>query len=307
MEESFSMLTFVLKSSVKILLGAVLALVFVSSACQQNATNTTANVNSTSNVAASNSSNTSNANMTETTSAGASIETREPDQYSATITIKLEATGNQTISLPPLTANFARSGANRRLSFKSPTGDEVVYIDTPDKHYVVLPNRKQYAELDEKSTGVDVKTMMSPAQVVSQIKNVKGCVNAGEEAFGGRPAVKYTCGASAKTGTQAGDVKSQSVIYVDKETSLPLHSESVVTSSANVNGENAARIITELSNIQTTVPQTMFDAPTGMSKVDPAQVRGQIEAVLKAAAILLQNTMQNSSAPPPPPAPTPTQ
>ena len=296
--------TFVLKPSVKILLGAVLLIAFVGSACQQSATNTATNTNSATNLNASNMSSTSNANAGETTSTGASIETREPDQYSATITIKLEATGAQTISLPPLSANFARNGASRRLSFKSPTGDEVVYIDNSDKHYVILTNRKQYAEIDEKSTGIDVKTLMSPAQIVSQVKNVRGCVNAGEEAFGGRPAVKYTCGGAAKTGTQAGDVKTESVIYVDKETSLPLRSESVVTASGNVKGENAARIITELSNIQTTVLPTMFEVPTGMSKVDAAQVRGQVETVLKAAAMLLQNTMQNSSAPPPPPTPT---
>ncbi|HEX8847237.1 MAG TPA: hypothetical protein VF791_21515 [Pyrinomonadaceae bacterium] len=296
---------FALKTSGKLLTGAALAIVLVGGACQQSATNTATTTNdNAANVAQSNASNTANANTTDTTTAGVSIETREPDQYSATIKMKLEMAGSQSVNLPTLTATFARSGANRRVSFKSPTGDEVIYLDRADKHYVVLPGRKQYAEIDEKSTGFDVKTMMSPAQIVSQVKNVKGCVNSGEEQFGGRTAIKYTCAGAAKTGTQAGEAKAEAVIYIDKETSLPLHSEALINSSGNVSGANSAKFVSELSDIQTTIPPNTFDEPTGMSKVDPAQVRGQLEIILKAAAIFMQNIMQNSSAPPPPPSPS---
>jgi hypothetical protein len=124
---------------------------------------------------------------------------------------------------------------------------------------------------------------------------VSGCEKAGEETFGGRSAIKYRCEAAAKTGTQAGDVKAESFIYVDKDTNLPLHTESLVSSAGNVGGASAVKIVTEMSNIQTTVPSTTFDEPTGMSKVDPAQVRSQVDAVLKAALIFAQNMMQNSN------------
>jgi hypothetical protein len=292
------MCNFVLKPATRFFVGALLfSLILVSSACQQPqpATNTNTNTSTTNTTA----SNTSNANTGTTTMTGTTIDTREPDQYSATITLKLEVTGNQNISTPPLTANFARSGANRRVSFKVPGGDEVVYLDRADKRYVILPNRKQYAELNAQSTGFEIPTVMTPAQIINQVKSASGCEQAGEEQFGGRSATKYRCAAAARTGTQAGDVKAESFIYVDKDTGLPLHSESVVSSSANVGGASAVKIVTEMSNIQTNAASTMFDEPAGMSKVDPAQVRSQVEAVVKAALVFMQSMMQTSSAPPP--------
>lgn len=299
------MSNFVLKPSARFFTGAMLLqLILVSSACQQPATNTSTNTNTT--TTNTNATNTSNANMGTTTARGATIDTREPDQYSATVTLKLEVTGSQNMSTPPLTANFARNGTDRRIAFKIPGGDEVVYLDRADKHYVILPNRKQYAEIDAQSTGFNVPTVMTPAQIVNQVKNVSGCENAGEEQFGGRNATKYRCTAAARTGTQAGEVKTESFIYVDKDTGLPLRSESLVTSSGSVAGASAVKIVTEMSNIQTSVADTTFAEPTGMSKVDPAQVRSQVEAVVKAALIFAQSMMQTSSAPPSAPAATAT-
>lgn len=299
------MSNFVLKPSARFFTGAMLLqLILVASACQQPATNTSNSANtSTTNTSTTN---TSNANMGTTTTSGATIDTREPDQYSATVTLKLEVTGSQNMTTPPLTANFARSGTDRRIAFKIPGGDEVIYLDRADKHYVILPGRKQYAEIDAQSTGFNVPTVMTPAQIINQVKSVSGCESAGEESFGGRSATKYRCTAAAKTGTQAGDVKTESFIYVDKETGLPLRSESTVVSSGNVAGASSVKIVTEMSNIQTNVAPTTFDEPKGMSKVDPAQVRSQVEAVVKAALIFAQGMMQTSSAPPSAPAATAT-
>jgi hypothetical protein len=207
----------------------------------------------------------------------------------------MEVTGSQSISTPPLTANFARNGADRRISLKIPGGDEIIYLDRADKHYIVVPGRKQYAEIDAQSTGFNVPSVMTPAQIINQVKSVSGCESAGEEQFGGRSATKYRCSAAAKTGTQAGDVKAESFIYVDKDTGLPLRSESLISSSANVGGASAVKLVTEMSNIQTNVPSDMFAEPTGMSKVDPAQVRSQVEAVVKAALVFAQSMMQTSS------------
>ena len=291
------MRNFVLKSSARFLAGAMLSLAFISSACQQQpATNSNSSTNS--NAANTSTMNTSNANSNSamtTTTTGMTIDTREPEQYSATITLKLEVTGSQNISTPPLSANFARNGGDRRVSLKIPGGDEIIYLDRANKHYIIVPGRKQYAEVDAQSTGFNVPTVMTPAQIINQVKSASGCESVGEEQF--RSATKYRCAGAAKTGTQAGEVKAESFIYVDKETGLPLRSESLISSSANVGGASAVKLVTEMSNIQTSVAPTTFDEPTGMSKVDPAQVRSQVEAVVKAALIFAQSMMQTSSAP----------
>jgi hypothetical protein len=299
------------KPSAKILLGVVCSLLLVGSACQpaNNANTTTANT--TTNVNTTNTSNTSNANTTSLNTTGTPIETREPDQYSATISVKMEASGGQSsISTPALSADFAHNGQNQRVSVKI-GNDQIIYLDRADKRYVILPNRKQYAELDPQSTGFDVPKLMTPAQVISQVKSVSGCTNAGEEQFNGRNAVKYRCSAAARTGTQAGDVKDESFIYVDKDTGLPLHSESVISSSGNVGGASTVKIVTEMSNIQTSVPANMFDLPTGLSKIDANQVRTQVDTILKALLALTQNMMQSGSTttttPTPSVSPTPAQ
>ena len=291
---------FALKPSAKFLTAATLALVLAGGACQQqtaNSTNTTTTNANTATTTNSNASNTSNMNTTTTNTSG--IETREPEQYSATITMKVEVTGAQSISTPPLTANFARNGGDRRIGFKI-GGDEVVYLDRADKHYVVLPNRKQYAEIDSQTAGFNVPNVMTPGQIIKQVQSVTGCEKVGDEQFGGRSAVKYRCAGAAKTGTQAGDVKAESFVYVDKDTGLPLRSETLISSSGAVAGASAAKIVTELSNIQTSVPADTFAEPTGMSKVDPAQVRSQVEAVVRAALYFAQGMMQAGSTPPAP-------
>lgn len=295
---------FALKPSAKFLTAAALALALAGGACQQQAANnaatTTTNTNTTTGA---NVSNTSNANSAATTTAAANvIEAREPEQYSATITMKVEVTGAQNITTPPLTAQFARNGGDRRVAFKV-ASDEIVYLDSADKHYVLLPNRRQYAEVDAQSTGFNVPTLMTPGQIIKQVQSVSGCEKAGDEPFGGRSAVKYRCAGAARTGTQAGDVKAESFVYVDKDTGLPLRSETLISSQAPVAGASAAKIVTELSNIQTTVAPNTFEVPAGLSKIDPAQVRSQVEAVGRAALFFMQNMMNAGSAPP---APAPT-
>ena len=295
---------FALKPSAKFLAAAALTLALVGGACQQqpaNTTTTTTNTTTNANASGTGNGNTTTTTTTTTTAANV-IEAREPEQYSATITMKVEVTGAQSISTPPLTANFARNGSDRRIAFKV-AGDEVVYLDRADKHYVILPNRKQYAEIDAQSTGFNVPTVMTPGQIIKQVQSVSGCEKAGDEQFAGRSAAKYRCAGAARTGTQAGDVKAESFVYVDKDTGLPLRSETLISSQAPVAGASAAKIVTELSNIQTSVAPTTFDEPTGMNKVDPAQVRSQVEAVVRAALYFAQGMLQAGSTPP---APAPT-
>jgi hypothetical protein len=298
---------FVSKPSAKILLGTVCSLLLVGSACQpaNNASTTNTTSNNTTNTSTTNTTSTTNAS---TTSLSTPIETREPDQYSATVSVKAEITGGQnSITSPAFSADFAHSGANQRVSLKI-GDDQIVYLDRGDKRYIILPNRKQYAELDAQATGFDVPKLMTPGQAVSQVKSTSGCENAGEENYNGRPAVKYSCTAAAKTGTQAGDVKNQSFIYVDKATGLPLHTESLISSSGNAGGMNSIKIVTEISNIQTSVPANTFDLPTGLSKIDANQVRSQLDAILNALMTLTQSAMQGgNNAPSATPSATPSQ
>src|SRR5215203_3050177 len=116
-----------------------------------------------------------NANTTSVDPNSAIIETKEPDQYQAVVLLKLQATGNNNTAtnLPTIQANVARSGADRRMEFNLPTGEKVLYLDKAGTTYLVLPTRKQYAQLDKQSLGFEVRQLMMPEQVVAQVRAVK--------------------------------------------------------------------------------------------------------------------------------------
>jgi len=254
-----------------------------------NLANSTANnSNSLANPAAANSTN-SNTVYSPVT------EAKEPDAYQATVTLKLEALGDgQKTALPTLNANVARSGTDRRMEFTMPAGGRVIYLDKAGTNYLVLPDKKQYAELNRDSLGFDVRRMLMPEQIVEQVKNVQGVRRIGEEKYNGRDVIKYIYGAVADTQTRAGQVNTESFLLVDKATGLPLRSETVSQSQSggNVQGYSGLRIITEISDIKTDVPADIFAAPTGFQKVESEQIRSQVDMIFSSVAMLISQMMK---------------
>ena len=271
-------------------------LVIFTSACQQgpatnsNTTANTANVNTNTSA--------TNSNSNTSTVAGTTIEAREPDKYSATITLRVEAQGDgQTNTIPALAADFVKNGADRKVSFKVGS-EQVIFQDSGGKRYIISPNRRQYAELTPESTGFNVPTVMTPGQIITSVKGMTGCEQQGEAPMGGRTATKYRCAGKSSTGTQAGDVTTEAFIYVDKETGLPLRSESVLAASGSVQGVKGLKLVTEMTNINTNVDAAQFAEPQGMSKVSPEQVKQQVDLVVRAALALAGQIMSSSSGAP---------
>jgi hypothetical protein len=259
--------------------------------------------NGNSNTTISNSSNlniniNSNANLTNTnanTSSSSGVETKEPDVYTATVTLKLETLGDQKMSVPSVQANVARNGEDRRMEFSLPGGEKLIYLDKGGKQFVISPNRKQYAELTKDALGFEVRRMLMPGEIVNQVKNIRGVERVGEEQLSGRAVIKYRYGATANTGTQAGQVNTESFVYVDKETSLPLRSETVSQSQGgNVQGVSGIRVGTEMSNITTTADASLFAEPTDYKKVEPEEVKQQVNLVFNAAAAIVGQLMRSA-------------
>ena len=261
---------------------------------------TTVNVNSNSsvNVNASNinavNSNLSSVNSNSTGTSGATIETKEPEQYQAVVTLKFEASGAQSMAVPPLKANVARNGTDRRMEFNLPNGEKLIYLDTGGKQFVVSPTRKQYAELNKESIGVDPRRMLMPEQIVNQVKNMKGVEMVGEEKVGDRNAVKYRYGSTTDTKSQAGTVATESYVLVDKETSLPLRSVTNAESqNGSVQGVKGLSVVTEMSDIKTTADASLFKEPTDFQKVPPEQIKSQVDMLFSAAMALLGQMMKS--------------
>src|SRR2546423_14949110 len=234
----------------------VIGLIVAIYACQP-AANTNVNSNANANTQP------ANANTSATTNgsdANSAFNTSEPDKYSATLNFTIQTTGgDKTIGIPSLSVQVARNGDDRRVEFKLPDGTPLIYLDHNNHHYVIVPGRKQFAELTQEATGVQMQKLMTPGQLVEDLKDLKGVERAGEGPMNGRLAEKYRYNASTNTNTKAGEVKAEAFVYVDKETGLPLRAELNAASSGDVKGMNAARVVAEMRDIKTDIEASLFE------------------------------------------------
>ena len=100
-------------------------------------------------------------------------------------------------------------------------------------------------------------------------------------------------------------MRTESFVYVDKDTGLPLRAELFSEASGNVQGVKGAKVVAEMRGISTTVEPGLFEIPPGFNKVPEAQVRAQVDAVANTVAAVLRALLSNiNTAPPPPPSPT---
>lgn len=284
----------------------VLALSLIAfSACTRGPAETNVNLNVNSNANA-------NANLApvnaNTSTAPSALAAREPDKYSATLVFSAETEGgDKTIGIPPLSAEVARNGSDRRVQFKLPDGSDLIYLDHNNVPYAILPARKQYAELTPEATGFQLRKLMTPGQVVSYLDRLQGIQLVGEEQQAGRPALKYRYDRTSETKTSAGEVKTETFFYIDKDTGLPLRAEIFSEASGNVQGVKGATFVAEMRDINTNVDPSLFEVPAGFNKIPEAQVRQQVDAITNAIAAGLRTLLTNmNTAPPPAPSPTPT-
>jgi len=264
--------------------------------------NSTVNINSN-----------SNANVTTSTvqtNTGQTIQAKEPDKYTATMLVTLATTGQQQ-QQGKAEIKVARNGADRRYSVNVPVLGELVFLDKADKRYVIMHGRKQYAELTQEMTGVNMDQVraMTPAQLVALVSKQQGVERVGEETFNGRPAVKYRAAGRAQTQTSAGQVQGETFIYVDKETGLPLRIEGFGQSSGNVQGISGGNVVIETRDLKTDVNPADFEIPQGYRQLSPEEVRQQVNQLAQlaqAAMAFIQQQQQPGGAGTATPAPTAT-
>ena len=238
----------------------------------------------------------------------ATLAAKEPNKYKATLVFSAQTEGGEkAIGIPTLSAEVARNGDDRRLAFKLPDGSDLIYIEHAGMPYVIAPARKQYAQLTPEATGFQIHKLMTPGQLVAYLDKLQGIESAGEESVNGRTAMKYRYSRTSKTNTSAGDVSTESFVYIDKETGLPLRAELFSEASGNVEGVKAAKVVAEMRDIDTNVDPNLFEVPKDMKEVPAQQVRQQVDAVTNTVAAVLRTLLTNmNTTSPPPPSPSPT-
>jgi len=294
-----------LLTTAKGLCGALLMVAALAGAACREAAVTNLNEN-TGTTGATNINSANSANVTTstiTTASGVTIEAKEPDKYSANVVVTAATSGQQSAA-GSTNIRVARNGSDRRYSLDTrlPGVGELIFLDKADKRYLILPARKQYAELTAEMTGgFDVGRSLTPGQLVAYLERQQGVTRVGDETLNGRAATKYRVAGRTQTQTQAGQVQGESFIYVDKETGLPLRIEGFGQSSGNVQGVSGGNLVAELRDIRTDVNPADFELPQGYAKVTPEEVRQMTAQLTQAIQMLMNflNQQQGGAANPP--------
>lgn len=246
--------------------------------------------------------NTSNANAN---TASSDYQFTEPTSYQGVIRLTFDTMGQDQQakqSTPPIVATVARNGVDRMMEFTLPTNEKVQYLEKGDMKYLVLPSRRQYAELTAEALGFEVRKMMTPEQIANQLKAIPGVRRAGEEMMNGRQVVRYTYNRAMNTNSQAGTVATDGYFLIDKETGLPVRSETVSQSATggNVQGVSGLRLVTEMTDIKATPDANLFNVPTDFARIDPEQVKMQANILFQAAAAVIGQMINQAKVSPTP-------
>jgi hypothetical protein len=228
---------------------------------------------------------------------GVTINAREPEKYSATLQLSIETGGgDKATGTPSLSVSVARNDNDRRFEFKLLDGTPLIYLDHNNRHYLIVPARKQYAELTPDAADEQMQKLMTPDQLVEDLKGLTGVERAGEGPMNGRVAEKYRYGAATNTNSKA-----EAFIYVDKETGLPLRAEKLPRRSGDKGGITT-RVVIEMRDIKTDIETSLFEVPAGYAQVAAEKMRQQIDALTNELAAALKAMMSGASNPTPSPA-----
>ena len=199
---------------------------------------------------------------------------KEPDPYSATLTITQQ--GRQ-----PLQVEMGRMGGDRRWTLQLSGIGEVVYLEKAGLKYMMFPERKQYTELMPGKLSFTGGDTLTPNAMVEKLGKTRA-EKLGKEATNGTMAIKYRLpGSSAGQSGEADDL-----LYIDEGSGLPVRIEAGLK---NLNGIDGFVVI-DATNIRLNPDAPTFDVPPGTRKIDAELLKPQVDrliATLKSMAALM--------------------
>jgi len=255
----------------------------------------TASVNANANESATANSNASPASEASPFSA------KEPERYSARMIISVQGEANNRQGNAQWETEFARMDASRRWSVKIPgINQELIYIERPGLKYLVLPARSQYVELTSEALGFPLGNLLTPSAMMERLKS-RAAENLGVEPVNGRPATKYRFAGAANTGTQAGTIQADTLVYIDEETGLPLRVDLNATTTSGSTG----RAVLETRDIHLNPDPAIFEVPSGYRKVTSEELKQQVQNFIMFVRAIAPYLGQQIAVQPPPPAASP--
>ena len=233
-----------------------------------------------------------NAEVRPSSSQSATIDIKEPERYSAALTISIQGASEVPASMATQQFGYAKLGTDRRWTFTLPAPlGRTVYLEKSGLKYLILLDRKQYVELAPDALGFQMSRELTPGAIAERLKPRVQFEQLGLEPINARTAMKYRLTSASDASTQI-----DGVIFVDQETGLLLRSE---LNTAVPSGEKS-RVIVEARDLQLNPDRSEFDVPAGMKKVPPQEAKQQIEGFVSAIGYFAKTLQPNQAKMKPP-------
>jgi outer membrane lipoprotein-sorting protein len=202
------------------------------------------------------------------------FQTREPERYQAQMVIGTRAGENTESS----TVFIARDGERRREDYEPAPGVKVSDMQISTGHFLLLHNRKQYAEVSDEAEGsgpgmpLNLPEDFAPDLLVNESRPETRYEKLGVEELNGRSAAKYRVSVmSAKQEDQSMQV--EQFIWIDEHLGMPVKSET--TSNA---GGSLTKHTMEMLDIKEDADQSLFALPQDYRKVSMREILAHMTA-----------------------------
>ena|SRR5947209_1224485 len=220
-----------------------------------------------------------NANSaTEETFSSPPFVTKEPERYQALRVITSSSDAGDSVNSQTF---VARDGGRRREDYET-AGLKVSLLELPSGSYVVLPEKKVYAELKPEATegggtassSQTVPPDFSPDKLLNEVRPEAHYERLGAETVNGRATQKYRVTLKGMTGA-AREMTTESLVWVDESLGMPVKTEMTSTGGS---GSGGAHVIMELRDIKETVDASVFDIPQDYRKTGLREIASQLNS-----------------------------
>jgi outer membrane lipoprotein-sorting protein len=208
--------------------------------------------------------------------------TKEPERYQAlrVVTSSMNGeTGNRSAADALNSQTFiARDGDRRREDYETPAGVKISLLQLPNGTYVLLPDKKLYAEWKLEADGITDKQVasvppdFSPDKLLNEARPEAHYEKLGAETVNGRATMKYRVTIRGKAGTTR-EITTESLVWVDEGLGMPIKSE--MTSTGGDAGNT--HVTMELRDIKETVDAGVLELPQDYRKVEARDIFAQLK------------------------------
>lgn len=190
------------------------------------------------------------------------FQTKEPNRYQAIRAVSFApASGSE----PTVTRNVIAKDGEMRREEETGGSRRVVYLDLPTGRFLLLPDERLYASLNDEAILQDLPNAESdqPGELYLHSGPIQSSYeDVGSEDVNGRMTKKYRVVVNSfHVGTVS---SSETLIWVDEALGMPI--KSVTTSAGGMR-------TMELSEVRLEVDKDLFQIPPGYQKIDARSLR----------------------------------